>query len=552
MGFFHSDRFNDIKAVASGPVIAIGLTASMGGFLFGADTGQISGFLIMKDFLRRFAQSDPSSEEKNGVPYNFDNVREGLVVGLLSIGCLIGALVAAPISNRLGRRLAMIILCGVFMIGNTVQIASFHAWYQVAIGRFICGLSVGGLSVLVPVYVSETVPKQIRGALVATYQLFVTMGILTSYCVNLGTSHVDNGPWSWRGALMIGYLWALVLMVGMFILPETPRWLLSQGRKEDCIGALRWIAGKKGRHNAALVDAQYQEMAATIHAEKRFAKKSFFSSFNPKDKILYRTLLGFTLQMFQQLTGANYFFYYGTTIFQSVGLTNPFVTQIILGGVNVVSTFPGLWFIERYGRRRPLIIGGLWQCAWLIVFAAVGSEADANSSTTGSILIFSACMFIFGFASTWGPGIWVAIGEIFPLRVRSHSASFATAGNWSWNFLLAFFTPYIVSSIQYRYGYVFAGCNLLGVLIVFFFYYESSNLTLEQVDAMYCDPATKPWTSSKWVPAGYSSRREAAEDEKERADVNAGLREDVAARHIEERHGSMESRTTKESMPSQA
>jgi len=549
MGLFKSQRFSDIKAVASGPVIAIGLTASMGGFLFGADTGQISGFLIMEDFLRRFAQFNPDAEEKNGVPYAFDNVREGLVVGLLSIGCLIGALAAAPLSNRLGRRMAMIILCGVFLIGNTVQVTSFYAWYQVAIGRFICGLAVGGLSVLVPVYVSETVPKQIRGALVATYQLFVTLGILTSYVVNFGTSHIDDTPWSWRAALIIGYLWALILMIGMFILPETPRFLLSQERKEDCLNALRWIAGKKNQNNHALIESQYQEMSEGIHQEKALSKGTFFSSFNPKEKILYRTLLGFALQMFQQLTGANYFFYYGTTIFQSVGLTNPFVTQIILGGVNVVSTFPGLWFIERYGRRKPLIIGGLWQCAWLIVFASVGSQGNPDSSTTGSILILSACMFIFGFASTWGPGVWVAIGEIFPLRVRSHSASFATAGNWSWNFLLAFFTPYITSAIGYSYGYVFAGCNLVGVLIVFFFYYESSNLTLEQVDQMYLDPTTKPWKSGSWVPKGYSSRREAAEDEKERNNINAGLRENANSRHVENvRNGSIRSESTKESV----
>lgn len=209
--------------------------------------------------------------------------------------------------------------------------------------------------------------------------------------------------------------------------------------------------------------------------------------------------------MFQQLTGANYFFYYGASIFQSVGITNPYVTQIILGVVNSVCTLPGLWFIERFGRRKPLIYGGLWQCAWLLVFGAVGSERDPNDKTVGSILILSACMFIAGyvqdwirsqdifgapntddrFASTWGPGVWVAVGEMFSLRVRSHSASFATAGNWSWNFLLTFFTPFITGSIGYRYGYVFAGCNLLAVLVVYFFYYESSNLTLEHVDDMY-------------------------------------------------------------------
>jgi len=531
MRYLHSERFSEIMAVASGPVIAIGLTASMGGFLFGADTGQISGFLVMKDYLSRFAQYSPSSSAKNGVPYAFSNVREGLIVGLLSIGCLIGALIAAPISNRMGRRIAMIVFCCVFYVGNTVQITSFHAWYQVMIGRLICGFAVGALSVLVPVYVSETVPKQIRGALVATYQLFVTMGILTSYAVNLGTSQVDPNSWCWRGALMIAYLWAIVLMVGMIILPESPRFLLTQGDQEGCLKALRWIAGKKNENNHALIESQYQEMKSAIHLEQSLKKGTFFSSFAPKNKILYRTLLGFGLQMFQQLTGANYFFYYGTTIFQSVGITNPYVTQIILGAVNVVATFPGLWFIERYGRRTPLILGGLWQCAWLIVFAAVGSQANPNSTTTGSLLIFSACMFICGFASTWGPGVWVAIGEIFPIRVRSHSASFATAGNWTWNFLLTFFTPFITSSIGYRYGYIFAGCNLLGVIMVFFFYYDSSNLTLEQVDDMYIDKETNPWKSNSWVPKGYKSRREAAEDEKERNDINAGLREDAS--HLE-------------------
>jgi len=119
------------------------------------------------------------------------------------------------------------------------------------------------------------------------------------------------------------------------------------------------------------------------------------------------------------------------------------------------------------------------------------------------------------FASTWGPGVWVAIGEMFPLHARSYSASFATAGNWSWNFLLTFFTPFITSAIQFRYGYVFAGCNLMAVVVVWLFYYESSGLNLEQVDAMYTDPTVKPWQSGSWVPKGHKSRYDAVEAAKE-------------------------------------
>src|SRR5271170_2469913 len=128
------------------------------------------------------------------------------------------------------------------------------------------------------------------------------------------------------------------------------------------------------------------------------------------------------------------------------------------------------------------------------------------------------------FASTWGPGVWVAIGEMFPLHARSYSASFATAGNWSWNFLLTFFTPFITSAIQFRYGYVFAGCNLMAVVIVWLFYYESSGLNLEQVDLMYSDPTVKPWQSGSWVPKGYTSRYHAAEVAKEEQVRGVGIR----------------------------
>jgi MFS transporter, SP family, sugar:H+ symporter len=116
------------------------------------------------------------------------------------------------------------------------------------------------------------------------------------------------------------------------------------------------------------------------------------------------------------------------------------------------------------------------------------------------------------------------MGEMFPLYARSYSASFATAGNWSWNFLLTFFTPFITSSIGFRYGYVFAGCNLIGVLVVFFFYYESSGLNLEQVDIMYSDPSVQPWHSTDWVPVGYKSRYHAAEATKEDQIRGAGIR----------------------------
>jgi SP family sugar:H+ symporter-like MFS transporter len=164
--------------------------------------------------------------------------------------------------------------------------------------------------------------------------------------------------------------------------------------------------GKQSMANQ--IDHQVAEIAVQVRESNEYGMASWGSSFSRKDKALYRTILGFLLQVFQQLTGANYFFYYGATIFQSVGIGNPFVTQIILGAVNVFCTVPGLIFIEKYGRRRPLIFGGVWQMIWLIIFGVIGSTKDPNQKSIGFVLIMAACMFIAGFASTWGPGVWVA------------------------------------------------------------------------------------------------------------------------------------------------
>jgi len=279
----------------------------------------------------------------------------------------------------------------------------------------------------------------------------------------------------------------------------------------------------------ALIQREAEEIRAGVEREEKF-KGGWIDCFKPANKTLYRTLLGMTLQMFQQLTGVNSFLYYGSTIFKSVGIQDSFITQIILGAVNFLCTFLGLYVMEKFGRRWPLIIGGVWQSIWLFVFAAVGTATDPTTSkSTGYVMIISTCLFILGYASSWAPGIWILIGETFPTRTRAKQAALSTASNWLWNFLLAFFTPFITSAISFRYGFIFAACNLAGAVIVYFFLYESSDLTLEAVDQMYNDPACKPWTSRKWAPPGYSSRREVAaenrrQDELKTQEAMAGVR----------------------------
>ncbi|KAF5390495.1 hypothetical protein D9757_005241 [Collybiopsis confluens] len=508
-----------VEGVPIGPVsVALALIASMGGFIFGYDTGQISDILLMPDFLLRFADCSSNANLSNATTQcTFTDVRSGLIVALLSIGTLAGALMGAPVADFLGRRYAMIVECAIFIVGVIVQITSFSVWQQFAVGRFISGLGVGGLSAAVPMYQAETAPAQIRGSLTATYQLFITFGILIAYCISIGTRGF-NGPSSWQTVVGVGIAWPVILSVGIMFMPESPRWLVSHDRHDHALKAISRVHGmsyEEAEHHP-LTTKHLAEIQSHVEFQRQYASQDgWLDCFRPKNKVLYRTLLGMSLQSLQQLTGANYFFYYGATVFKSVGIQDSFITQIILGAVNFGCTFGGIYVMEKFGRRRPLIIGGIWQSMWLFVFAAAGTAVDPQTNPgIGNLMIVSACLFILGYAMTWAPGIWILIGETFPTRTRAKQAALSTASNWVWNFLLAFFTPFIVRAIDFRYGFIFASCNLFGACVVYLFLYESSDLSLEAVDMMYNDPDCKPWTSRSWAPVGYSSRKEIEEQSK--------------------------------------
>jgi len=494
--------------------IFLAVLSSMGGFCFGYDTGQIADILVMSDFKARFAQQGADGT------YAFSNVRSGLIVGMLSIGTLIGALSGRYLSDWLGRRWAISIFTIFFSLGAIIQGTAVHAWYQVMIGRIIAGLGIGGLSAAVPVYQSESVPKQLRGTLIATYQLLITFGILLAYCISIGTRGMNNSG-QWRIVILISIVFAAFLGIGIQFCPESPRWLAARGRREEALHSLARVRGTS--IDDPLV---YADMNEIITAQEKLRKAGngswaeCFVGYAGGRRIAYRTFLGMMLQALQQLTGANYFFYYGATVFQSVGITDTFVVQIILGAVNFLCTFPGLYILEKYGRRWPLIIGALWESAWLFVFASVGTADDPSKKSTGTVMIVSACLFILGYASTWGPGIWILTGETFEMRNRARQAALATASNWLWNFLLAFFTPFITNNIDFSYGYVFAGCNLFAAFFVFFFLYESGGISLEAVNAMYYTEDLKPWQSNSWAPEPYASRAEAVRDEKLKAQAD--------------------------------
>lgn len=186
-------------------------------------------------------------------------------------------------------------------------------------------------------------------------------------------------------------------------------------------------------------------------------------------------------------------------------------------------TFIGLYLVEHYGRRRSLIVGSIWMTVCFIIFASVGHfvldvQTPSNTPEAGIALIVMAALFILGYATTWGPMVWTLIAEIYPSKYRARGMALATASNWTWNFLIAFFTPFITSDIDFALGYVFAGCNLVGGLLVYFFVIEGQGRTLEEIDTMYLE-RVNPRTSAKWTPP---SAEEIARIRKE-----AGTAEDI-------------------------
>lgn len=368
----------------------------------------------------------------------------------------------------------------------------------------------------------------------STYQLFITLGIFIANCINFGTEARPNTT-SWRIPMGITYLWALILGFGMALFPESPRYDYRHGKVDKAINTLSKIYGIPRNHRALLLE--FEEIKQKYEEEVRNGQVSWVQLFRAP-RMAYRVGVGVALQALQQLTGANYFFYYGTTVFQGAGISNSYVTQMILGGVNFGTTFLGLYLIEHYGRRRSLIAGALWMFICFMVFASVGHfslniEHPEKTHQAGVIMVVFACLFILGFASTWGPMVWTIIAELYPSQYRARAMSLATASNWLWNFLLAFFTPFIVSSIDFRFGYVFAGCLFLAAGLVYFAVIEGQGRTLEEIDTMYL-MKVKPWKSSKFefpaepsVMRGSFDKSEGAGASTHVPDVTTELREDV-------------------------
>ncbi|PCH34168.1 general substrate transporter [Wolfiporia cocos MD-104 SS10] len=482
--------------------ILLAIFIAFGGFLFGYDIGVISGCLIMDDFVDRFGTMNADGT------YTLSSSRQSIITSLLSAGTIVGALAQAFTSDRFGRRGSILIWSFIFTIGTVIQTATVHSLAQIVVGRFVAGLGVGALSAIVPLYNGETAPKALRGMLIVLYQVQIIMGIFISYVIDLGT-HTIHGSASWRIPVGLQMLWGLILLSGIFFLPESPRHLLGTGREEEARNVVAEL-------NSVPVDdptvvAIIEELEFGIHAENDGGKATWLECFSTRNMLWKRTINGMMLQFIQQLNGQNFYYYYGDTFFKSAGTTlSPYVIQTILGAVSVVGTIPALYLIDTWGRRRSLMTGAVFEAVCALIAGLVGhfllapsgtptSELTARNKQGGDVLIAFAVMHVFAYSIFWGPTPWVYLGESFPLRVRPKGIALGSATNWVWNFLLSFFSPRIADDIGPLILMIFAGMLAFAFVYVYLFIPETKGLALEEVDELY-RAGVQPWRSSGWRP----------------------------------------------------
>lgn len=428
-----------------------------------------------------------------------DASQSSLIVSILSAGTFFGALTAAPTADFLGRRLGLVACNVVFCLGVILQTIATDIPLFVA-GRFFAGYGVGMISATIPLYQSETAPKWIRGVIVGAYQLAITIGLLLAAIVNNSSKdRYDTG--SYRIPIAVQFAWSIILFVGCIFLPETPRWFVKKGRPEHAAKSLSKLRRLEVDHPAVV--EELAEITANHEYELSLGKATYLDCF--KGNLGTRLLTGCLLQSLQQLTGVNFIFYYGTSFFLRAGFTNAFTINMITSAVNVGSTFPGLYLVEKWGRRNLLLFGAVGMAVCQFIVAITGTVAGTENRPAQNALVAFVCIYIFFFACSWGPVAWVVTGEIFPLKVRAKSLSMTTASNWLLNFAIGYATPYMVNdgpgnaNLGAKVFFVWGGCCFICIFFTWAMIYETKGLSLEQVDELY-GKVSKAWNSPGFVP----------------------------------------------------
>ncbi|KAI5459470.1 general substrate transporter [Mariannaea sp. PMI_226] len=505
--------------------------ASFGGIFFGYDSGYINGVNGAKIFIE--AVEGAGAKE-------LSDSHSSLIVSILSVGTFLGALIAGDVADFMGRKWTVIAGCAVYTIGVAIQMITSPnaALGPIVVGRLVAGLGVGFVSAVVVLYMSETCPRKVRGALVAGYQFCITIGLMLASIVVYATEGSPDTR-SYRIPIAIQFPCALILGGGLLLLPDSPRYFIKKGNLAAARHSLSCL--REQPEDSIYIESELAEIIANEEYERSLIPSTswggswancFKGSFWKPNSNLRRTFMGTCLHMMQQWTGVNFIFYYSTPFLKSTGaISNSFLISLIFTLVNVFSTPLSFWTVERFGRRKILIAGAAGMSISQFLVAIIGvtvgfnhthsdpSNPDAqladNIAAVNAQIAFIA-IFIFWFASTWGPAAWVVVGESFPLPIRSRGVALCTASNWLWNAIIAVITPYMVNenrgNMKSSVFFLWGTLCLCAVVFAYFFVPETKGLTLEQVDKMLEQCTIR--NSAAWKPTGAFSAEEGFNERK--------------------------------------
>ncbi|KAG0684262.1 Plasma membrane low glucose sensor [Pichia californica] len=484
------------KSKATFMAVYVGVLTAIGGFLYGYDTGIINGVLEM-EFVK-------TKLSKNGI--EFKAGEKAILTSILSLGTILGSLLAPFISDRYGRKFCLVwVLTTFFFIGIILQISYPSAGLFLA-GRFVNGISIGVISSVIPLFQAEISPRWIRGSIISFYQWAITWGLLVSSAICQGTRNMNDSR-CFRIPIALQFVWCAILILGLSALPESPRFYVMH---DDIDGAIISLS-KLRRLN--IDDTELVEELIEIKASHDYEvsenANSYLECFKSSPSRIHqlsRMMTGILLQTFQQCSGINFIFYYGVNFFVATGVSASYLMSFITYAVNVVFTIPGILFVDRIGRRKLLIYGCIGMIISNYIIAIVGLHT--NSVIVNKVMLAFVCVFIACFAATWGPVVWVVTGELYSLSIRQKAVSLSASTNWIVNFVFAYSTPYLIdegnhtsAALGTKIFFLWGSLNVAGLFVTIFFVYETKGLMLEEVDELYrtCSNALKSSKANKKI-----------------------------------------------------
>jgi sugar porter (SP) family MFS transporter len=426
--------------------VRIALIAALGGFLFGFETVVISG---AEKTLEQF--------------WHLDSFSHGFTVASSLIGTVLGSMLAAAPARKFGRKKTLQVIAALFIIA-AVGCASVSAWVAFICFRIIGGLAVGASSVVAPMYISEIAPAALRGRLAGSFQLNIVTGICIAFLTNYAFINFGNDSWRWMLGVMV--IPAVLFWILLRFIPESPRWLILNGKEKAAVPVLKRLGEADVNSAISVIQDSVKEHRESLF-QRRYSKP-----------IVYAMLLA----MFNQLSGINAIFYYAPRIFEKAGFdkTQAFSHSVYLGVANLIFTLLAMTVIDKFGRKKLLIIGSIGTC----LFLALTAWSLYGAATANGYVVLYLIGFIAFFAFSQGAVIWVFISEIFPNSVRSQGGALGSSTHWIMAAIISWIFPVIVERIQNGVSYSFLFCSLMMVLQLLFIWRvlpETKGKSLEQI-----------------------------------------------------------------------